>query len=240
MTRESFIQTVIHDLASLVWPVECLWCGRPDRDWCAACNEDFKERCGAMELYVTGRSHGRWWVSGSYVGQRQRLISAMKHGGRTALASPLGYSLSFSLATLLHGADHPLIVPMPSRASRVRERGYRHMELILKRAIPHTERLLGYRIPKWKEGLKLLDALPGRTGQVGLGPGERYQNAQRIGLNRRHHLRPIRLAGRQVILIDDVITTGATIEAADILLTRFGARVLGAAAIAVSGRRDDF
>lgn len=239
MTREPFIQAVIHDLAAFVWPVECLSCKRPNRLWCAACDEAFRDRCGAMEMYVTGNSHGRWWVGGSYVGQRQRLITSMKHGGLTALADPLGYALSFPLATLLHGADAPLIVPMPSRASRVRERGYRHMELILKRALPHTERLLGRSIPKWQEGLRLLEALPGRTGQVGLSAADRYLNARRIGL-RRHHLRPVRLAGRHVILVDDIITTGATIEAADMLLTGFGARVIGAAAIAVSGRRDDF
>ena len=212
------------DALSYVWPAACLGCGRPDRDWCAACRQAFHSSHDTMHLVPRGHITRRWCASGVYEGPRRTLIRRLKHDGQLRLARHLGAALRVPLAHLMSGlTEEPLIIPMPSRSARVRERGYRHLECVL----GHTG------LECTREGRRILRATPGRTGQVGLDERARERNAARLEVRA-----GARVAGRTVILIDDIVTTGATLASADARLTEAGARVVGAAVIATAERRD--
>jgi ComF family protein len=129
----------------------------------------------------------------------RELVLALKHGGRIALA-PL---LARLMATRLWGVDgHWLVVPVPLHRWRLWSRGFNQSALLAAEIARHT----GARL--------VVDALmrPRRTPSLGgLGREERAQVlAGAITLNSRQAKR---LAGAQVLLVDDVLTSGATTNA---------------------------
>lgn len=240
---------LVLDLAALLWPTSCVACGAPDRDCCDRCLAVLRASCGRVGCvplpvrppqaparpgasvlpWRPGRpappggtgTPRRAFVAGPYTGPLRALLVACKHGGRTGFARLLGAHLRSPLEAALRcarGPAPPLLVAVPSRPAKVRERGYRHLELVLHAA--------GARAPRF--GLRALRTLPGRTGQVGLDAEARWRNAERIAV-RRSAVR--RLAGREVVLVDDVVTTGATAAAACAELSAAGAEVVAVIAL---------
>ena len=190
------------------------------------------------------------FAAGTYDGVLRSLLIALKHGDQTGFARPLGRALSVPLGEALgrsfgRGGDSPFVsnpatssppvlVGVPSRPAKLRERGYHHVELIVKQARrslavlpsrPHTARMT-----------RVLKPLRGRTGQVGLSAAERERNAAQIAVRR--SLRG-RVRGRRVILIDDIMTSGATLRAACNVLIGAGAVVDAVVVLGVVDRADE-
>lgn len=246
------------DLLALLWPTRCVACGTPDRDLCDPCLGDLLLwrpllRSGLipavppMQAPVPGSLP--LLACGPYEGSLRSLIVGVKHKGRVGFARvlgplllrPLAEALTFSETSTFSeaptffvaptrgaGLRPPVVVAAPSRAARVRQRGYRHVELILRRAL-RCGPLPGVR------SVRALRALPGRTGQVGLDRRQRDRNAALVAVRRPHRGR---LAGREVILVDDVVTTGATATEACRALAACGARVIAVVALCAVERRD--
>ncbi|CAG7622617.1 ComF family protein [Leucobacter soli] len=217
---------VRYGLLALIWPTQCAVCGAPDRDCCADCLAELRSGAGEAR-WVRTAAGSTVCVAGPYNGPPRALLLALKHGGRTGFAPHLGARLRAPLRaalSLARGPDPPIVVTAPSRAARVRERGYRHVELLVRSAL--AEPLL---LPN------ALRALPGRRAQVGLDPGARLRNAELVEVRRR--MRGA-LRGREVVLVDDVVTTGATVAATSRALRAVGAVVIGAAALCVVERGD--
>lgn len=219
------------DLLSLVWPTECLGCGRADRDLCEPCRAALRLQLHPTPVTPKFGATGPWCVATEYEGAVRQMIVHLKHQGRVGFARELGRALAVPLGSILahYPLAVPVLLPMPSRRSRVRERGYRHLELVSR----HARDALGYRKNLRGSHFEISRALRptrGRAGQVGLGTAARLANAGHIELRRRD---VSRLQGRSVILIDDIITTGATLAAAETVLRAAGLQVLGAAALCV-------
>ena len=131
---------------------------------------------------------------GSYDGTLRAIVHALKYEGRRSLARPLAALIRARGSDLLTGAD--AAVPVPLHASRRRERGFnqahdlaRHLELDVVAALRRTR------------------ATPTQTG---LPAAQRHRNVRdAFEVTRQGR----RLAGRVVVLVDDVSTTGATLEA---------------------------
>ena len=239
------VQDLWWDALALVWPAECMGCGRADRELCRECAAQVR----ACEPEVTPVWGVPCVAGGPYAGIVRRLLGALKHEDLMWPAGVLGERMAEVLHTALDldtrsDPEPPLIVSVPSRRARVRSRGYQHVDLMVARALrtlhrqqaPHAGLALRVgQAPRAGIPLAALAATRGRTGQVGLSAIEREHNACRLRVRR--HARAI-LQGREVIVADDIVTTGATVRAAIGALETAGARVIAVAALCRVTRND--
>lgn len=223
------------DLAALLWPATCVGCGVVDRELCAACTRVVLGGDAAPVRRVDGVGVP-CYAATAYAGPTRAALLAYKHGGAFSFVRPLGRRLSGPLERVL--ADDsggmrrlanriPVLVSLPSRSQGVRERGWKHVDELVKAALRASN------FPAAR--CSALRALRHRTGQVGLDAVRRERNARLIAVRRRAVRR---LRGRPVILVDDIVTTGATLRAAVAALEAVGVEVVAAVALCTALRRD--
>ena len=189
-------------LFSMFLPPLCSVCeaALPTREnWvCRKCGTDLAARAGRMERLLDIGREGPIQVvhSLSYSPAVSRLIKEMKYSDRPGLAEFFGPFLGFILVSM--DFVRPVLVPVPLHAAKRRERGYNQSEL-LSLAVG---RLTGIEVET-----RALFRSRNTSSQAGLDGDSRLINVRRAfssaaGL----------LEGRHVILIDDVVTTGATLK----------------------------
>lgn len=186
---------------------------------CACCGDPFAEHLGDAALCVACLARPpkfrRARAALAYDTPSRRLVLPFKHGDRTDIARACGGWMARAGAELLVEAD--LIAPVPLHWRRLLTRRY-NQALLLARALvraapPGVEHRLApdlLRRHRW-------------TGsQAGLKAKERRRNVREA-----FDIHPrwaAGLAGKTVLLVDDVLTTGATAEACARVLQRGGAR----------------
>ena len=152
-------------------------------------------------------------ISG-HEGALRRVIHALKYGKRRSVARPLGRLMREHAADVLAGAD--VAVPVPLHWTRRRERGFNQAELLARElGLPVMAALRRTRRTRPQVELPAPDRLTNVAGAFAL----RRRDAWRMRRGRRRHP----LAGRTVVLVDDVCTTGATLEACARVLEQAGA-----------------
>jgi predicted amidophosphoribosyltransferase len=161
---------------------------------------------------------------GRYAGARRQVIVAMKDRGRSDLTAPLAYALALGVHRLLEWGllDVPLtIVPAPTRSWAARRRGgdpVTRIATLATAAHPHVTVVRALR-------MKAL-----ARDSAGLGSAARERNiAGRVLLTRR----PVP-AGSEVLLVDDIVTTGATARESVRVLQTAGVRVAAVLALAAA------
>lgn len=160
---------------------------------------------------------------GEYDGGLRDLIHLLKYERVRPAAAYLGKLLAQSIATLRlpQSAASPLIIPVPLHSSKRRERKFNQAELIAHAAAKH--------LPKnWQVVTGVLVRQRATRSQVGLEREERIANmhgAFRV-------VAPERIAGRAVIVVDDVMTTGTTVSECARVLKHAGAEKVWAATVA--------
>jgi len=197
------------DAWSILLPVECAGCGAEDRALCSECRERLSPRVTqhrAAQLTVLSAL--------SYEDHARRAILAFKEQGRTDVSRVLARALAASMAPLLPAAD--IVVAVPSSRAAFSRRGFDPVRLLLKRA--------GF------GPVRALEQVREAIAQKALDVGGRASNrAGAFAATRR-------LDGTQVLLVDDVLTTGATVCEAARALAAAGASVVGAATLAFTPR----
>lgn len=185
----------------------CMNCKRPLTGGRGVCVE-----CTTEPLF------GRVWALGLHKGALREAIHHFKFNGRKALGAPLGSWLATSVSR-----EYDLTVPLPLHPSRQRERGYNQAALLAEGVVA----VLG--LPLIEGELIRLR----RTGhQAKLIREERLHNLDgAFGVRRGS---PLPWRGRAVLLVDDVLTTGATAAAAASVLRQTGAARVDLAVLAVS------
>ena len=152
------------------------------------------------------------WVSSGTGG---KIIHALKYEGWRAVAPWMSQRLARLSWPLDVAEERAAIVPVPLARSRQRERGYNQSEL-LAQALSKL-----WNIPVWSEVVTRERAT--RT-QTELTPGERLSNV--AGAFRVRDSATKKLRGAHVIILDDVVTTGATLGACALALFEAGARII--------------
>jgi predicted amidophosphoribosyltransferase len=209
----------------LVLPLECGGCGAPSTRWCAACADELAIGLDAPRV-VTPRIDPQVpvFALGRYAGARRRAIVAMKDRGRADLVAPLARSLALGVHRLLLWGllDVPLtIVPAPTRGWSARHRGGDPVTRIAASATAGHPDIAVVRALR-------MTALA--RDSAGLNSAARERNiAGRVRLGRR---RPP--AHCEVLVVDDIVTTGATARESVRVLQRAGARVSAVLALAAA------
>lgn len=175
----------------------------PER--CAACDEPVRRRTVfCFTCAQTLESHdepGGELAPFRYGGALARAIARFKYEGRPDLARPLA-SLLLRAAPLVKDADIEVVVPVPLHSMRLAERGYNQAALL---AAPLARVLGAAHAPRAMA--RVVDT----RRQVSLDRSLRMQNVRDAFVVRT----PERLRGRRVLLVDDVRTTGSTIQACE-------------------------
>lgn len=171
------------------------------------------------------RGHVSGLVSKFYIdeeGPLHSLIHQLKYNGMTSLGVALGEHLAGVLVPEIYGHSYTLL-PVPLHRSKTRERGYNQSEHICKGISNRT-------------GLTVASSLLRRTrytqSQTALDIEERRRNV--AGAFSLHPRCRSAVAGQSFIVVDDVITTGATIDACARLLVQHGARRVLACSVALA------
>lgn len=228
----------------LLLGARCHGCGRPAWTLCDGCRTDLAAlRPGPRAPDPCPDGFPRTWSAGSYDRLARNLVSAHKERSALGLTTLLGEAMALAVLGLLDeaglldggGADGAPVrlVPVPSARSAVRARGF-DAGLALARAAAR-------RLPRTRAAPLLV---PARrvADQSGLGALERHANlAGAFRVRSRPWSRPDRrgpAAGRGVVVVvDDVVTSGASLSEAVRALEAGGVEVLGAATVAATVRR---
>jgi len=226
MTLARALSGLARDLATFALPQRCPGCGTPVGSGgllCAACQERIPRfstalcvRCLAAGrepvgcLKHPGFAARAAWI---YDERATRVVHALKYGERPALAVGLGQEMARALPP---GYRPELVLEVPLYPTRRRERGYNQAALL---ADALATALAAPRLPA------ALARVRATRSQARLDAAARRANV--AGAFRVRH--PATLAGRSVLIVDDVLTTGATFEACLGTLAAAGADAMGVA-----------
>jgi ComF family protein len=233
----SYAQYAVDGLLNLIYPENCYICSAPlvrqrdcgvcancwgkavaleiVRPWCQSCglpfyniDDDSKHICGNCVLqpppYTGARSFGY------YTAELRRLIQGLKFHKKQNLAWPLSSLLTTAFYESWSRKGFDLVLPVPLHPKRRREREYNQAELLA--------RLLARQlaIPFSKSALRRIRST---SSQIGLTIAQRRENVRDAFRCKD----PGQIAHRRVLLIDDVMTTGATAASAVQALLNGGA-----------------
>jgi ComF family protein len=161
-------------------------------------------------------------VASVFGGAVARAIVRLKSGRRSEIARPLGDLLWQAVAPRKEDLGSAVAVPVPLHPSRLAERGFNQSTLLAAR----LARRLG--VPLWPSALSRTRDTP---PQATLARGARLANVADAFVARQ----PEHVSGRNVLLVDDVWTTGATLEACESALLAAGATRVAWAVVARAG-----
>jgi ComF family protein len=209
---------ILDTLLSIVAPFECLNCQKEGMIVCVDCRQyllalpprcyrckkfskDFRVclKCrGATTVYCVG-------VATVYEGFAKDMVWRMKYGSAQAAST----EMTEIILDRLPNPDKDIIVsPIPTTTRRTRQRGYDQAKLLAKELARQSDVSYGDFI-----------ARVGVAHQVGARRSVRKSQLKEVFRIKR----PDRIRGRHILLVDDVLTTGATIESAAKALKKAGA-----------------
>lgn len=219
-------------------PADCAACGIPLTDdpvplFCAACWSTITplalSRCSqcdrplpspvALTYSPTHRCHhctvrppsyAKAWTLYPYLPPLQDAICLFKYRGKVSLAKPLGRLMLDALPAAL---DADLVIPVPLHPTRLREREFNQSLLLADQVATHTVLPLSF--------ANLVRTVPSAP-QSTLSRKERMKNLRRAFAVRQ----PQSIAQKRILLIDDVFTTGTTVNECAKVLRKAGAEAV--------------
>ncbi|MFZ0947999.1 MAG: ComF family protein [Candidatus Sulfotelmatobacter sp.] len=208
----------------------CSICGERLFSSYALSSPDTEPRCGLCRRIDPG--FARAVAYGSYEAGLRELIHLLKYAGVRPAANVLGRMLAEAIAELEPElpADPIAVVPVPLHRTKLRQREFNHAELIARAAmklspVPGRLRLDAGVLERKRETLS----------QTGLTSHQCRVNVRgAFGV-----ARPEAVTGREVLLVDDVYTTGATVSECARVLRRAGANKVWVATVARTLKASD-
>lgn len=220
---------MLERLIGFVAPHDCLGCEDEGSLLCEMCRFDLEpipERCYRCHTQTVDnrtcekcRKHSALrhvWVATDYDDTAKKLVQCLKFGRAAAASRPISRHIFDKLPYQDSGV---IVVSVPTASNRVRQRGYDQADLIARQAadalkLEHAALLLRF----------------GHSRQVGASRKQRLEqlrDAFRVPYGKLDYVR-----GKDILLIDDIVTTGATLESAARALKDAGAKSVSAAVFA--------
>lgn len=228
---KSLLSSFARSAASLLFPPNCVHCGRNESLFCQSC-EDASTRlyaekscrtcalpaaAGRCDACLTNRPPlDRVFAAFSYEDRIRDAVHALKYDDIRAIAPRLGGMLADRVAP-----DHlqvDAIVPVPLHPRRLRSRGCSQSALLAKELANRT-------------GLPLRDDLLARTADTPPSAQAANERSRRQNVVNAFRASP-EAAGKRILLVDDVMTTGSTLAACASALKKAGAPKVSAAVLA--------
>lgn len=226
-------------LVDLVLPGRCAGCGAVGANaWCAGCATTLQ---GAPQV--------RWpqpclpgtpppWSAAPYGAAVRAAVVAHKEHGRRSLGGPLGVALGDALTAAAAGCPgRVLVIPVPTARTAVRARGGDPTGRLARAAVRQA-RAAG--VPADLHAVLAQCRRP--QDQAGLDAAGRRRNlAGALAVRATAHggLQHLVSAGATAVLVDDIVTTGATLAEAARALRAAGIPVVAAAVVAATPRSQD-
>lgn len=209
------MKQAVLDAIAVVAPTSCAGCNAADRALCSSCRRALHPRPKTIDL-----AQLRLCASLEYGDVVRSVLLAFKDGGRTDQAAPLADAMRAAISGSLLGlctGENIELATIPSTRVAFRKRGFHPVERILSRCALRASR-----------PLKILRQT---QDQSELGAAARSQNRKGSLIARGN------LAGRRFLLVDDIVTTGATLGEARRAIEAAGGVVTGASSVAYTPRR---
>lgn len=219
---------ILERLIGFIAPNDCLVCGAEGRFVCNWCSPDacpgLPERCyGCHKLSIDSKvcdgcrrksSLKYVWVRTEYDGAAKLLIHKLKFERSAEASLPIAQLMAEDMPYL---PPEAIVTHIPTAAMRYRQRGYDQAELIAR----HIARIkqVHYVPLLWRHG---------QTRQVGAKRAQRLHQLEGAFRPRNVHS----IAGKHIIVVDDIVTTGATLNSAAKTLKASGAKRVDAAVFA--------
>ena len=224
--------STITSVASLLFPSKCMSCSRPigneeeEEKICIPCSEFLRAR-----LVTSNRGSLKVFAGGKYSMQMAHIVLAAKENNQIAARKILATNLTLSLQHVsIQMAKNEkinsrriLLIPIPSRKTSDRKRGFSHIQLLISE----------FQLSNLDSNLEILNCLSHTRriqDQSTLNLNEREMNMRGAFFIKKTFYPQIRSAitsNTAMFLVDDLVTTGATVQAANSALLRLGARVDG-------------
>lgn len=230
---KGFLESDLHlvfkeSMKSLFCP-ECLETFKPvTAPFCISCGALFSSRegknhwCGACLKNPPPYNRAR--AAGLFEGSLMEAVHRFKYQEKTQFEKPLSALLLFCLMIYAHefaesGQAIDLVTPVPLHAKRFRERGFNQAFLLI-RNWEEMARLNHFALPFLSVDRQILVRNRYTSSQTGLKKAERKKNIHgAFGLSGKRAVR-----GKHILLVDDVYTTGATVNECARVLLKAGAR----------------
>lgn len=210
---------LLKTILKFLTPDSCVGCGLEGRSICADCSEllSFPDQCYRCKKPSLGgltcskcakkTAVSALWVVSGYSGLAKDLVVYMKYHPSASTASEIGDLMATRLPFL--EKDQTIIAHIPTTASRRRERGFDQASVMTKQ----ISKISGIR------SAPILRRLT-KSHQVGSGKKARLEHMHEGFRTKNTHL----FAGKTVLLVDDVLTTGATLESSARTIKQAGAK----------------
>jgi len=211
----ALLHEALLDAWALLQPVDCLGCGRADRALCPACRRAIRP-VAARPVRCDAPVGVPVWVAADYAGTIRAAVLALKEHGRADAARTLGPILLVAVrAAATHAVGGSLeLARVPTTRRALLRRGLDPIGELL-RAVGLRESRVLRPVRTWRAGAQKARDRRGR-----------------LAADRGRFRARGRLEGRAFLLVDDVVTTGATLLAAVRAIEAGGGRVLACAALA--------
>ncbi|MEN8134823.1 MAG: ComF family protein [Thermodesulfobacteriota bacterium] len=227
-------QEIISSVTELLFPASCLACGQPpeqfgkimlcrsclaevrliDRPLCKCCGRPFHEATGDEHLCgLCLKDHYHFDMARALVQYRPpitTIISRFKyHGQTTSLKSFQAIQQQLPGLTDLNQPD--LIIPIPLHLKRLRQRGFNQALLLARALYPNHQQLIDFRVLERHRFTEPQTGLSGKIRRKNLKNAFRVKDEEVV-------------KGKRVLLVDDVFTTGTTVNECAKVLKKAGSQ----------------